>query len=129
MFSSPPGERKWQGFSEGLRVQAVVESFAKVIGLVFNRGGIFIGHRLPTYRLIRYHLSIVVQLVSRYITTDLTLPLLLAPVFISDRLSGNTKTILASDKKFVKFGKLAYAWSRDYGMKDGLFSSPEGYIN
>ncbi|KAG8245019.1 hypothetical protein J6590_009094 [Homalodisca vitripennis] len=51
-------------------IYAVVESIAKAIGVVFNRGGISIVHRFPAPRDRRFHPSIVVQFVSRSIRVE-----------------------------------------------------------
>uniref|UniRef100_A0A1B6K2E9 Zinc finger PHD-type domain-containing protein n=1 Tax=Homalodisca liturata TaxID=320908 RepID=A0A1B6K2E9_9HEMI len=113
--------------TKGEDIYAVVESIAKAIGVVFNRGGISIAHRLPAPRDRRFHPSIVVQFISRSIrgewliaarknrieTTDLAPSLQRAPVFISEHLTAHNKSILGRAKAFVKFGKLAYAWSRE----------------
>ncbi|KAG8260803.1 hypothetical protein J6590_088589 [Homalodisca vitripennis] len=82
---------------------------------------------LRRYRDRRFHPSIVVQFISRSIrgewliaarqnrieTTDLAPSLPRAPVFISEHLAAHNKSILGRAKAFVKFGKLAYAWSRE----------------
>ncbi|KAG8295236.1 hypothetical protein J6590_084244 [Homalodisca vitripennis] len=53
--------------TKGDDIYAVVESIARVIGVLFNRGGISIAHRLPAPRDRRFHPSIVVQFISRSI--------------------------------------------------------------
>ncbi|KAG8262005.1 hypothetical protein J6590_061737 [Homalodisca vitripennis] len=99
------GELQQISRCDNIEIMGVVESIAKAIGVVFNKGGISIAHRIPAPRDRRFHSSIVVQFVSRSIRVEL--------LTAGEHLTAHNKAILGRAKVFVKFGKLAYAWSRE----------------